>query len=489
MTNRSPDRTPEPGPAPLDTPLDIYDAVGLAELIRNGDLREKEVLELVADRIATRDPAINALVATRLDEARDEVARGLPDGPLRGVPIGIKDLYCDVAGLPSTHGSRMFEHAVAKRDADLVIRYRAAGLAVLGKTNTAEFGASASTEPALHGPTRNPWNPAYSAGGSSGGAAAAVAAGILPAAHATDAAGSIRIPASACGLFGMKPSRGLVWNGPRASALSVPMAVSHAVTRTVRDSAALLDAAAGAVPGAPFATPAMEEPFSAAVRRPPVRLRIGYTTVAPDGTPVDPEIAAAVEEAAALFERLGHEVRAAGPSFDPDLPGRALDVLFGAGLRGLVDTVVRARGRALGDDELEPMTRRQYEEAAGVTGSAVLHALQETEQLGRTVAGFYADHDIWLSPTLPAPPPRLGVLDTAVPGTADVIARYTVFTRIANLTGQPAASLPFGRDAAGLPIGVQITAPHGHDAVVLRLSAQFEEAAPWDWTAPRPPTA
>lgn len=470
------------------TPLDTHDAVGLAELIRNDDLRPGELLDLVAERVADRNPTVNALIETRFEPARGEVAGGLPDGPLRGVPIAIKDLYCDVAGMHSTHGSRMFQHAVAAQDSDLVTRYRQAGLLIVGKTNAAEFGASASTEPKLHGATRNPWDLAFSAGGSSGGAASAVAAGILPLAHATDAAASIRLPAAACGLFGFKPSRGVIWNGPRASALSVPMAVSHAITRTVRDSAALLDATKGSAPGAPFATPHMDGTFSAALRRPPVGLRIGFTTTAPDGSPVHPDVAAAVEQAAALCERLGHHVEEAAPTFDPELPPRVLKVLFGAGLRGLVDAVVRARKRPLGDEELEPMSRHQYEEAAGFTGADVIHALQETEQLGRTVAGFHTDHDIWLSPVMALPVPRLGILDTARPGTQDRIAEYCAFTRIANLTGQPAASVPFGFDKTGLPVGVQTMAPHGEDASVLGLSAQLEEAAPWQWAAPWPAT-
>lgn len=468
------------------TPLDSHDAVGLAELIRSGDLSAEELFDLVAERVSDRNPAVNALIETRLEQARTEVTSGLPDGPLRGVPIGIKDLYSDVAGMRSTHGSRMFQHVVAAQDCDLVTRYRKAGLVIIGKTNTAEFGASASTEPKLHGATSNPWNLAYSSGGSSGGAAAAVAAGILPIAHATDAAASIRIPAAACGLFGMKPSRGLVWNGPRASALSAPMVVPHAITRTVRDSAALLDATSGPIPGAPFATPGMDETFTEAIRRPPAELRIGYTTTAADGTPVHPDVAAAVERAAKLCERLGHRVENAGPAFDPDVPPRVLKVLFGAGLRGLVDSVVRARNRPLGDDDLEPMSRDEYEQAGDFSAADVIRALQETEQLGRTIAVFHGDHDIWLSPTMPQPVPRLGTLDTADPATADEIARYCVFTRIANLTGQPAASIPFGFDRAGLPTGVHIMAPHGHDATILRLAGQMEEAGPWQWTAPWP---
>ncbi|MYW03851.1 amidase family protein, partial [Streptomyces sp. SID3343] len=267
--------------------LDGHDAVGLAALVRKGAVTPTEILDAVITRVEERDPTLRAFVSTRWEAARVEAGGDLPEGPLRGVPFAVKDLGCDVAGLPSTQGSRLFADAVAARDGELTTRYRRAGLVVVGKTNSPEFGKNASTEPLLHGPSHNPWRTTHSTGGSSGGSAAAVAGGMLPAAHANDGGGSIRIPAACCGLFGLKPSRGRVPDDHGLSALAYPLSIAHAVTRTVRDSAALLDVVAGPRAGDPYA--ALPEPaagsFLASLDTAPARLRVGFATANVDGVP------------------------------------------------------------------------------------------------------------------------------------------------------------------------------------------------------------
>ncbi|MEO8816356.1 MAG: amidase [Mycobacterium sp.] len=469
-----------------DELLDRTDLVGSAELVRIGEVTPGELLDAVARRIEERNPLLNALVATRIEEARAEITAGLPDGPLRGIPFAVKDLHCDVAGLPSTQGSRLFAGVVAGRDGVLVSRYRRAGLVVVGKTNTAELGKNASTEPLLHGPTRNPWRPTHSPGGSSGGSAAAVAGGMLPAAHASDGGGSIRIPAACCGLFGLKPSRGRVPDDHGANAFAVPLSVSHALTRTVRDSAALLDAVVGPVPGDPYGPlPAPEfATFLAGVERPPGRLRIGVATTSADGTRAFPAAVAAVQRTAALLTDLGHDVDEAAPQWDPvaaSLSSAALMITFA---RIKIGDRLAALGRDLAEDDIEPFTRFLLDMPAQ-SGTDVHAALQTVERIGRQVAPFFAHHDVWLTPTLRVPVPRLGVLDTTDPTSIFTHApEMTAFTSVFNAAGLPAASVPAGFDDDGLPVGVQLVGALGTEDTLLRLARGLEQTAPWPWQAP-----
>ncbi len=462
----------------MDDGLD--DAVGLAERIRAGELSAREAVEAAIARIEARNPELNAVVHTRFEEALAEVAAGLPDGPLRGVPTLVKDLDTDVAGLPATGGSRLFADHLAKADSEIVARYRRAGMVVLGTTNTPEFGKNASTEPALYGPARNPWRPTHSPGGSSGGSAAAVAAGMVPVAHASDGGGSIRIPAAMCGLFGLKPSRGRVPTAPRPVSMANPLSVHHALTRTVRDSATLLDIASVPYPGAPFGVPDRARAYATEVDTPPGTLRIGYTTTAGSGLAADPQCAAAVERAAATCASLGHELVEAAPGYDATQGTAAAAALMAANLVATVDRRLAELGRELREDDLEPFTRVLLEHGRTMGAADVVRALAAAEQASWDIGRFYGEYDLLLTATLAAPTPTLGTLDTTRPETMySAGTTYSAFTSIFNLTGQPGMSVPSGLDGSGLPLGAQFVAPIGGEALLLRLARQLEQAVPW----------
>lgn len=463
------------------------DAVGLAARVREGELDPREVVEAAINRIESGNPTLNAVLHTRFQEARAEVARGLPDGPLRGVPVLIKDLGVDVAGLPATNASRLFAENVPSADSEIVGRYRRAGMVVLGTTNTSEFGKNASTEPALFGPTRNPWNHSHSPGGSSGGSAAAVASGMVPVAHGSDGGGSIRIPAAMCGLFGLKPTRGRVPTAPHPTSLANPLAVHHALTTTVRDSATLLDIAAEPYPGAPFGTAQRPHSYTAELDTPPETLRIGYTTTAGDGTRAAPEHAAAAERAAEACAALGHRVTEAKPEYDPVAVGSAFMTLMRATLVPTVEDRLAELGRPLRDDDLEPLTASMLESGRTMPAAELVRAMETIERVSWQLAKFFTDYDLLLTPTVAATTPTLGTLDTSNPQSLrDNAATYSAFTSVHNVTGQPAVSVPFGHDEHDLPLGVQLVAPHAAESLLLRISRQLERAAPWRTHAPRP---
>lgn len=461
------------------------DAIGLAARIRGGEISAREVVEQSISRIEKHNPELNAVVHTRFEEALDEVGHGLPDGPLRGVPILVKNLGADVAGLPTTEGSRLFAEARAERDSEVVARYRRAGMVVLGTTNSPEFGLNASTEPSFYGPTRNPWSVTHSAGGSSGGSAAAVSAGMVPVAHGTDGGGSIRIPSAMCGLFGLKPSRGRVPAWPDATALAAPLSVHHALTTTVRDSALLLDIASGPVLGDAYGAPTPGQPFVTSATRPSGRLRIGFSTSAPAGLTADADCAAAVERAAEVCAELGHQVTPVDVEYDAAAVLAASGTIMAVNLVATVEHRLGELGRELRDDDLEPFTRVLLEHGRGITGLQVVEALQASQHAGWQIGKVYADRDVLLLPTLSRPTPPLGTLDTTVPeslyrhGT-----EYSVFTSLFNVTGQPAMSVPWGTDSSGLPLGVQFVGELGGESVLLALAGQLEQAAPWPLMAP-----
>jgi amidase len=472
-----------------DAFLDDLDATGLAAEIRAGRLSAAEVVEAAIGRIEERDPVVNALVAERFDAARAEARGALPDGPFAGVPFLVKALGAQVAGLPTTRGSRLWADDVARADSTAVARLRAAGLVVLGMTNTPELGKNGTTEPVVHGPTHNPWRRGFSAGGSSGGSAAAVAAGMVPVAHGNDGGGSIRIPAAACGLFGLKPSRGRVPNTPTLDAFAYPMGCTHALTRSVRDSAALLDVVAGAAVGDPFAAPAPTRPFVDEVGAPPGRLRIAWTDRTVGGEAVDEELGAAVRRMAALCESLGHAVEESSFTYDGERQRTVMSVVMGVSVGAQVDRRLAELRRDLADDDLEPFTRILYDMAAGRTAVDYYRALQDVEALGREVGAVFETCDVLLTPTIAIPVPLHGFADTTRPETMVGAAKFSAFTGIFNVTGQPAASIPGGLDRHGLPIGVQLVGRYGDEATLLRLAAQIEAAAPWPRTAPWPPTS
>ncbi|MEB8339573.1 amidase [Streptomyces endophyticus] len=461
------------------------DAVALAAAIRNGEREAGDVVEEAITRIEKLNPQLNAVIHTCFEEARAEVAAGLPEGPLRGVPVLVKDLNMEVRGLPAAGGSRLFAEYVASRDSELVARYRRAGMVVLGTTNTPELGLNASTEPALHGPTRNPWGHAHSPGGSSGGSAAAVAAGMVTVAHASDGGGSIRIPAAACGLFGLKPSRGRVSPYPRPTTLSGLVSGHHALTTTVRDSAVLLDIAAGPLPGDAYAAPTPDASFAELAGRDPGPLRIGLITALPDGPDVHPESAAAARDAARLCAQLGHDVTELAAPYRPGDVAAASATLMGGDLVAQVDARLDQLDRPLAEDDLEPFTRLLYEHYRTLPAADVSRALRAVQELGWSVGATFRTHDVLLTPTLARPTARLGVLDTTRPESIyEHAAVYSAFTSVHNVTGMPAMSVPFGHDTEGLPLGVQFATDLGGEGRLLALAAQLEAAAPWPVTAP-----
>ena len=469
--------------------LDENDTIGLAALVAAGEVSSLELVDASISRIESRNPTFNAVVAKRYDEARREAANVSATSPIAGVPFLVKDLNCEVAGLPSTNGSRLFADVIATQDSELTKRFKAAGLLILGNTNTPEFGKNASTEPLLFGPAHNPWNTDYSTGGSSGGSAASVIGGMVTAAHANDGGGSIRIPASECGLFGLKPTRGRTPTWPAAAAFAYPMGIGHAVTRTVRDSAAILDAIAGPLSGDPYPSPPAPEAgtFLAAIANAPEKLRIGFSTVSPTGNPIHPAGVQAIERMAVVLEGLGHEVVEGSPSWDLSMPATALSVVMGVTTARLIQDRITKLGRELRDDDIEPFTKFLHDRMLDLSGIDVSHALQSIEIVSRDVARFYESHDIWLTTTLPVPVPELGWLDTTSNEAMFTRAgRFSELTAVFNVTGQPAASIPGGFDGNGLPVGVQLVGRHCSEETLLRLAAQLEVAAPWPTLAPWP---
>jgi amidase len=459
-----------------------YDGLGLAELVRTRAVTAKELLTAAVERIEARNPAVNAVVNRLYDRAEAAIAAGLPAGPFAGVPYLLKDLGVYYAGTVTSAGCAFFRDAIADHDSEIVARMKRAGLVILGKTNTSEFGLSTSVEPTLFGPTRNPWNLEFSAGGSSGGAAAAVASGMLPIAHATDGGGSIRIPAACCGLFGLKPTRARTPLGPDLGEAWSGAGVGHAVTRSVRDSAALLDVTAGPDVGDPYWAPPPRGPYLAEVGVDPGRLKIAFTTKAWSGHPVDAECVAAVLASAKLCESLGHAVEEASPFIDEELHNKARRVVIGANTR----TTLEARGKALGRepraDDVETFTWAAAESGRKLTASDYAGAIRVLHQIGRVVGRFFTRYDVLLTPTMCEPPYKLGVLSMSGndPQTyLQALLGTIAFTSLFNTAGNPAMSVPLHWSANGLPVGVQFAAAFGDDATLLRLGSQLEAVRPW----------
>ncbi len=454
-----------------------HDATGLAELVANGEVSARSVCETAIEQIDQHNARINAVIETCFDEALAGVD-DLPPAPLRGVPWLVKDFNTSVAGLHDTGGSRALRNVVADADRTLVERHRRAGLVVLGKTNTPEFGMNICTNPSLFGPTRNPHAADHSVGGSSGGSAAAVAAGMVPAAHATDSGGSIRIPASNCGVFGLKPSRNRVPLGNDASEGLGGLSTAHAVTRTVRDSAAILDLTHGPLPGDAYGPPPPKGPFRDAVDTDPGRLRVGMVTTGFAGEAVHPDCVAAAETAASTLEGLGHRVEPVTSPVDGEQLRDALDAIFSVNIA----LVASALPRDASVDDLEPATRGAIERAGDLTGADYAMALHSARLIGAQLARFFADFDLLLSPTLAHPARPIGHHDPRTGDWGTYLGRMLAdipFTPLFNVSGGPAMSLPIGRCGNGLPIGVQIGAAVGEEEVLLSVAGQVETAQPW----------
>lgn len=436
--------------------LAFLPAVEQVRLLAAGQVSPAEVFETYLARIERLDGELNAFVTVC------EPPQGAFPGPLHGLPVPIKDLTV-TAGIRTTHSCRAFAESVPDFDAAVVRRLKDAGATVLGKTNTPEFGTIPVTESELNGACRNPWNPERTPGGSSGGAAAAVAAGLAPAAHGTDGGGSVRIPASCCGLVGFKPSRGRISPAPFISFEG--LGTSGPITRTVRDAALLLDVMSGPEPGDRYVLPPPGTPFVDQVEEPVGRLRIAVTATPPADVPVDPSCRAALDDAAAL---LGHEIEEATPPWrDPGLVNDFLDVW--SVLPSLYE---------VGDESLlTPLNRRLAEHARKLTAPGYFAASMRLQQAARTIVPFWTDFDVVVTPTLALPPVPVGWLETDDHARETLGLPFTPFTALANVTGQPAISVPFAWHN-GLPIGIQLIGPPEGDALVLRLAAQIEEARP-----------
>ena len=458
------------------------DAIAQAELVRAGEVTPLELVTAALERVETLNPTLGCVVTTMADSALEAATGPLPDGPLLGVPVMLKDLGQRIAGVRQTDGSRALIDQVAGYDSEMTRRYRAAGVVFVGKTSSPEFGNHSTSEPEAHGPCRNPWDITRTAGGSSGGSAAAVAAGMVAAAGASDGAGSIRIPASCCGLYGLKPTRSRISAAPSGGDPLFGLAVTHAVTRSVRDSALLLDIAAGYACGDPYVAPVPRRPYLDEVGADPGRLRIGWSTTAPNGAPVDAEVAAATEATARALADLGHEVEPAAPTVDPAVLLDDLVTLWAVGNAQGHAALVREHGRELDRDQLELTTWELVE--YGQTKSAVelADAIDSTHAEARRISAFYERYDLWLTPTLAQPPLPLGELNRSMgsgPGWWKMDLDFNPFNPIANLTGQPAASLPLHLSSDGLPIGTMLTARFGREDVLIQVSAQLEQALPW----------
>ena len=464
------------------TDLARLDATAQADLVRRGEVTPIELVDAAIARIERADPELNAVVTPTFERAR-EIARGeLPDGPFRGVPFLLKDLSAAWAGVPMTSGSAFLKDFVAPVDSVLVQRYRAAGLVFLGKTNCAEFGFLPTTEPELFGPTRNPWDMERSAGGSSGGSAAAVASGMVPFAHGNDGGGSIRIPASCCGLVGMKPTRARISHAPLLGDVMGGLVVDHALARSVRDSAALLDATAGPAPGDPYVAPPLARPLLAEVGADPGRLRIAFSAANAIGAPVHAECVRAVEEAAHLCEELGHVVEEDAPALDGAVLYESFLAVWLSGHAWGIEGMARTLGRQPEPEELEPLSWALRAVGREIRAADYLLAVTALQRIAREVAGFFANRDVWLTPTLASPPVPLGTFDRRSTDAMSVFRRaseFVPFTPLFNATGQPAISLPLYWSDDGLPIGVQLAARYGEEATLVRLAAALEEARPW----------
>ena len=466
----------------MGDPLDHLDATALADLVRRGEVTPLELVDAAIARVEELDPLLNAVIHRQFERARDDAVRAPPVGPFTGVPFLFKDLGCEEAGEPHHQGMRALRDAGwrAGADSELASRFRAAGLIPLGRTNVPELALMGTTEPDAYGPTHNPWALDRSPGGSSGGSAAAVAAGLVPAAHANDIAGSIRIPAAQCGLIGLKPGRGRVVPG-RVIDPAVGMNTEGVLTRSVRDTAALLDAISDRAPGGPWPAPPLPGSLTAELGRGPGRVHVGLCVKAFNGADVDNGCRVAAMDAGELLAGLGHHITEDAPPelFEPELMA-ASRALLAASAANELDAWSARLGRTLGEDDVEPLTWRMVQDGRAVSGAQVLALLDRQHEIVRRAARWWDGHDLLLTPATAEPAPPLGAYKAGyTPG------RAGAFTRVFSATGQPALSLPLGWPDDGLPRGVQLVAAHGREDLLIRIGSQLEAAAPWTDRRPR----
>ena len=467
------------------------DATAQAELVRSKEVSPAELVDAAIARMERLNPELNAIIHELYDRARDEASGELPDGPFRGVPFLLKDLGAELAGTPFNEGMAFSGDYHSTVTQTLTQRYIDAGFVICGKTNAPELGILPTTEPVRFGPSRNPWNTGHSTGGSSGGSAAAVASGMVPVAHANDGGGSIRIPASCCGLVGLKPTRGRNSVAPQYGDMMGGLVVEHVVSRSVRDSAAILDATAGPVPGDPYWAPPRRGPsFAAAAAAAPTGLRVAVMTTSPTGSDVDAECVAAVEATAALCESLGHNVEEAALDVDGDAFVTHFVNQWACSNAWAVEDWEARVGRTAQQGDLEPLSWALVELGRAINGGQYLKSVQELQRISRGIAEYFEGIDVLLTPTLAELPAPLGTFDSpeGEPLTGLLrAAAYVPFTPPFNVTGQPGISLPLHWSASGLPIGVQFVGRFGDEETLLSLAGQLEQAAPW--AARRPPVA
>ena len=475
----------------MDDDVAWLDATGQAELGRSKEVSPAELVDGAIARMEALNPQLNAVIHPLYDRARAEASGPLADGPFRGVPFVLKDLSAELAGTPFCEGTAFAGDYRSTVTQELTQRFIDAGFVICGKTNTPELGILPTTEPRRFGPTRNPWETGHSTGGSSGGSAAAVASGMVPAAHANDGGGSIRIPASCCGLVGLKPTRGRNSLAPQYGDLMGGLVCEHVVTRSVRDSAAILDATAGPVPGDPYWAPPRRGPsFAAALEQPPQRLRIAVLTASPMGSEVHPDCVAAAHATATVCESLGHHLSEAALDVDGDaFVGDFVNAWAAGNAWAMGDWEVR-RGRAASEDDMEPLTWALVSLGRSLNAAQYLVAVQGLQKATRRIAAAFEEFDVLLTPTLAEPPAPLGTFDSP-PGEplAGLLraASYVPFTPPFNVTGQPGVSLPLHWNEAGLPIGVQFVGRLGDEETLLALAGELERAVPW--AQRRPPVA
>jgi len=458
-----------------------HDGLGLAALVAKGEVSPAELVEAAIERVERHNGVLNAVVHKAYDEARAVAAGDLPDGPFKGVPFLIKDLGAQVQGWPRTSGSRFAQVAADEADSELVARYRAAGVVLLGKSNTPEFGIPGVTNSDQLGACRNPWNPDHISGGSSGGAASATAAGMVPLAHASDGLGSIRIPAACCGLFGMKITRDRT---PICEVVdgALGFSVHHVVSRTVRDSAAMLDATGYPQAGDPFQAPAKDGPYLAEVAKSPGRLRIAWSAETPSGRPIPDEMLTHLLRTVELLKGLGHEVFEKGLGVDYRQLYRAQSLASASNFSANVARWVEKLGREPGEDELGPLARRGYEAGKRVNGQQAFWGFQQLRLMNRQILSAFEDFDVYLTPVMSTPAPRIDWLDPNMADTREFDKRQAATyatTPPANFTGQPSMSVPLWESEEGLPVGMMFTGRFADEATLYRLAGQLEKEQSW----------
>lgn len=460
----------------------FLDATNQSELIKKGDVSAEELLDAAIEGAEKVNPDLNFLVTRMYDEAKSTISAGLPDGAFTGVPFVLKDLLAQYAGVPTSAGTKLLADIVPSVDSALVERYKRAGLVIFAKTLTPEFGFQPTTEPDLHGRCKNPWDTTRTPGGSSGGTASAVAAGVVAMGHGNDGGGSIRVPASCCGLFGMKPTRARNSQAPMQGDSRSGLTHEHALTRSVRDSAALLDATEGPVPGDPYFAPPKSRPFLEEVSTDPGRLRIALNVTPPSDKDIHPDCSQATHDAAKLCEALGHDVEITAPAYEGIELTRAFVTLWECGARYILTNSAALHGREPREDDVEPLSWALYERGAKITGAQYLAAVNRIQKVSRIVAEFMKDYDVLLTPTLGEPPVPLGTFD---PKPDNPLAGYYragkfgPFTAAQNMTGQPAMSVPLTWNDEGLPVGSHFIGRFGDEATLFRLAGQLEAARPW----------